>query len=617
MYQARFPSGDGLFCFLVICLRLRPEKGYFVNFAAVSEDPVKKSGAEILVDALVHEGVDIVFGYPGGQAIPIFDALYNVKRPRVVLVRHEQAAAHAADGFARATGRVGVCLATSGPGATNLVTGIATAYMDSIPMVALTGQVPTKALGSDAFQEADVVGITRPITKHNFLVKSIEELPQVFKMAFHIARTGRPGPVLIDLPSDVSRAVLDNYEYPAEVSIRSYRPNVVGHIRQVKRAAEAIAKARKPVIFAGGGVIISGAAAELRTFAEKCNIPVTTTLMGLGAFPGTHPLFIGMPGMHGSSTANKVLQETDLIISIGARFDDRVTGNVDHFAPDATVIHMDIDPSAISKVIKVDIPVVGDAKNILEQLLKVVAPRPADAWNEQVRAMRGGNGLFTYKKSDAEIKPQAVIETLYELSKDRPTIITTEVGQHQMWTAQYYKFDTPRGLLSSGGLGTMGFGLPAAMGASMAFPGHLVVDIAGDGSIQMNIQELATIALNRIGVKVVILNNGYLGMVRQWQDMFYGRRRSSTCLRKDGEACDDCGNPRNCGRRYLPDFVALAAAYDIPAFRAETPAEVERVLRAGIDTEGPALMEFLVSEDENVFPMVPAGRPLSEIILEG
>ncbi len=578
---------------------------------------MKKNGAEILVDALIKEGVDVVFGYPGGQAIPVFDALYHVRSPRVVLVRHEQAAAHAADGYARATGKVGVCLATSGPGATNLVTGIATAYLDSVPMIAITGQVPTMALGSDAFQEADVVGITRPITKHNFLVKSIEELPVVLKSAFHIASSGRPGPVLIDLPSDVSRAALENYVYPESVSIRSYRPNVVGHIRQVKRAAEAIAASERPVIFAGGGVIISGAADQLREFAEKTNIPVTTTLMGLGGFPGTHPLFVGMPGMHGSSTANKVLQETDLIISIGARFDDRVTGNVDHFAPDAKVIHMDIDPSAISKVIKVDIPVVGDAKNILEQLNKVVAPRQESDWNRHVLRMRGENGLFSYKRSDDEIKPQAVIETLYELTKGQETIVATEVGQHQMWAAQYYRFDRPRTLLSSGGLGTMGYGMPAAMGAAMAYPDRLVVNIAGDGSIQMNIQELATMALNGIAVKVVILNNGYLGMVRQWQDMFYGRRRSSTCLRRDGAECDGCGFPRNCGRVYIPDFVALAAAYSVPAFRAAKPSEVEQVLRQGIEQPGPALMEFLVCEDENVFPMVPAGKPLSEIILEG
>ena len=576
---------------------------------------MKKTGSEILIDALQREGVEILFGYPGGQVIPIFDALYQVSTPRVILVRHEQAAAHAADGYARATGKVGVCLATSGPGATNLVTGIATAYMDSIPMVAITGQVPTRVLGSDAFQEADVVGITRSITKHNILVKSIDELPMLLKQAFHIARTGRPGPVLIDIPSDVSRGTIDNYEYPATVSMRGYRPNVVGHVRQIQKAADAIAASVKPVIYAGGGVILAGASAELRALAECTNTPVTTTLMGLGGFPGTHPLFLGMPGMHGSVAANTALQQTDLIISVGARFDDRVTGNVDHFAQNAKVIHMDIDPAAISKIIKVDIPVVGDAKNILTELLKVVKPRAASEWNKHVDALKNG-GIFTYKPSTAEIKPQSVIEALYRAT-DGNAIVATEVGQHQMWTAQYYKFDEPRTLLTSGGLGTMGFGMPAAMGAALGCPGRIVVDVAGDGSIQMNIQELATISLNNIPVKVVILNNGWLGMVRQWQDLFYGRRRSATCLRKQGGRCDNCTKSEPCGAGYVPDFVALAKAYGIPAFRAEKVADVERVLKEGLASPGPALMEFMVMEDENVFPMVPAGKPLNEIMLEG
>lgn len=575
---------------------------------------MKKTGAQIVVDALVQENVDILFGYPGGQVIPLFDALYKVTKPRVILVRHEQAAAHAADGYARATGRVGVCLATSGPGATNLVTGIATAYMDSIPMVAITGQVPTPVLGSDAFQEADVVGITRSITKHNILVKTITELPALLKQAFYIARTGRPGPVLIDIPADVSRGILDNYEYPAEVALRGYRPNVIGHVRQIKRAAEAIAAAKKPVIYAGGGVILSGAHQELRELAEKTNTPVTTTLMGLGGFPGTHPLFIGMPGMHGSKTANFALQETDLIISVGARFDDRVTGNVDHFAQKAKVIHMDIDPAAIAKIIRVDIPVVGDAKNILTQLNAIVAPREPNDWNRQIEEWKK-DGLFAYKPSETEIKPQAVIEELYAATGGK-AIVCTDVGQHQMWTAQYYKFDQPRTLLSSGGLGTMGFGMPAAMGAALSRPGVPVVNIAGDGSIQMNIQELATISLNRIPVKIVILNNGWLGMVRQWQDLFYGRRRSSTCLRH-AEACGDCPGKDGCHRAYIPDFVALAKAYGIQAFRAEKTEEVGRILRQGLAVDGPALMEFVVIEDENVFPMVPAGKPLSEIMLEG
>ena len=586
------------------------------------EAMVKKTGAQILVDCLIQEKVDVIFGYPGGQAIPIFDALYGVETPRVILVRHEQAAAHAADGYARATGKVGVCLATSGPGATNLVTGIATAFMDSIPMVALTGQVPTSVLGSDAFQEADIAGISRSITKHNFLVKTVEEFPTVLKQAFYIARTGRPGPVLVDIPRDVSLSVLDNYEYPETVSIRSYRPNTVGHAMQIKRAAEAIAASKRPVIYAGGGIILSGAHRELRALAETINAPVTLTLMGLGGFPGDHPLFVGMPGMHGSRAANTALQETDLLISVGARFDDRVTGNVDHFAQEAKVIHMDIDPSAISKIIKVDIPVVGDAKNILTELNKIVTFRKADEWNTRIDALKA-DGIFTYKpsESDAEIKPQMVIETLYKLTRGN-AVVATEVGQHQMWTAHYYKFLEPRTLLSSGGLGTMGFGLPAAMGAALSNPGRPVFDIAGDGSIQMNIQELATISLNRIPVKIVILNNGWLGMVRQWQDLFHGKRRSSTCLRrKSDDLCAGCKPGGWCrqggGEGYIPDFIALAQSYGIPGFRARRVSEVEQVLKKGIAADGPALMEFVVIEDENVFPMVPAGKPLSAIMLEG
>ncbi len=572
------------------------------------------TGAQILVDALAQEQVEVIFAYPGGQVIPIFDALYDAKSTRVVLVRHEQAAAHAADGYARATGKVGVCLATSGPGATNLVTGIATAYMDSIPMVAITGQVPTGVLGSDAFQEADVVGITRSITKHNFLVKSIDELPRIFKEAFHIARTGRPGPVLVDIPSDITKTIHESYEYPKEVSIRSYKPNVTGHIKQIKKAAEMIALSKKPVIYAGGGVILSGASNEVLAFAEKTNIPVTTTLMGLGGFPGTHPLFIGMPGMHGSKTANYVLQNTDLIISIGARFDDRVTGHIDHFAQNAKIIHLDIDPAAISKIISVDIPVVGDVKNIMEQLIPLVAPRPADDWNAQVKEWQGDR-LFTYTSSTTEIKPQSVIEELYRQTLGK-AVLTTEVGQHQMWTAQYYRFDLPRSFISSGGLGTMGFGFPAAMGAAMALKKPVIV-IAGDGSIQMNIQELATISQNNIPVKIIILNNGYLGMVRQWQDLFYGGRRSSTCLRKTSEVCGDCkGSPTCVEPAYIPDFVKLAESYSIMGMRATTPAHVPATLEKLLSCEGPALAEFIVTEDENVFPMVPAGKPLSAIMLE-
>ncbi len=575
---------------------------------------MKKKGAEILVDALIKEGVDVLFGYPGGQAIPIFDALYDAKDLKVVLVRHEQAAAHAADGYARATGKVGVCLATSGPGATNLVTGLANAYLDSIPMVAVTGQVATPYLGTDAFQEADMVGISRPVTKHNFLVKDVKELPLILKQAFYIARTGRPGPVLVDLPADVSRAVLDDYEYPQEVSMRSYKPTVVGHPRQIEKAAGLIKTAKKPMIYAGGGVITSGAHAELFELATRLNAPVTLTLMGLGAFPGEHELFVGMPGMHGSKTANMAFQEADVIISVGVRFDDRVTGHVGSFAPKAKIIHLDIDPAAISKIVRVDIPVVGDAKNILAALNKLVSPREPSEWNETIKKWKDGR-LFSYKHSDKMIKPQYVIEQLYKLTRDSDTLIATEVGQHQMWTAQYYKFTRPRSFLSSGGLGTMGFGLPAAMGASLGLGGRTVVNVAGDGSIQMNIQELATISINRIPVKIVILNNEYLGMVRQWQEMFWNKRYSSTCLR-GGTLCDECKGPGHCKISYVPDFVRLSESYGIPGFRATQHADVEHVLKQGLSTDGPALMEFAVAKEENVFPMVPAGKPLDQVMEE-
>lgn len=572
-----------------------------------------KTGAEIIVDALKQEGVKVVFGYPGGVVIPIFDVLYDTKDISFVLTRHEQAAAHAADGYARATGEVGVCLATSGPGATNLVTGIATAFLDSIPMVAITGQVASSLLGTDAFQEADVVGITRPITKHNFLVKSVAELPLLLKESFHLARTGRPGPVLIDVPVDVARALLKGYQYPESVSIRSYRPTIDANMRQILRAAEAIDAAKKPLLFAGGGIIHSAAHEELLQFVEKTQIPVTTTLMGLGGFPGTHPLFVGMPGMHGSKCANFALQECDLIISIGARFDDRVTGHVAKFAPHATIIHIDIDPAAIAKIIKVDIPVVGDAKKSLQALIPRVKNRAADSWNDMVNAWKGER-LFTYSSSSTVIKPQSVIEILYRITGGK-AIIATEVGQHQMWTAQYYLFDKPHMLLTSGGLGTMGYGMPAAMGAAMAQDTCPVIDIAGDGSIQMNIQELATLAINKIPVKIVILNNSYLGMVRQWQELFHDKRYSSTCLR-GGTLCTECVGPEKCTKAYIPDFVALAKSYSVAAFRANKPEDVEQTLRDGLAIDGPALMEFIVAQEENVYPMVPAGKPINEL-LEG
>jgi acetolactate synthase-1/2/3 large subunit len=578
------------------------------------EGTLKKTGAEILVDALIREKVEYVFGYPGGQVIPIFDAFYQKKEIKIVLTRHEQAAAHAAEGYARATGKVGVCLATSGPGATNLITGIADAYLDSIPIVAITGQVPTYNLGTDAFQEADTMGISTPVTKHNMLVKDIREFPRMIKEAFYIASTGRPGPVLIDVPGDISRGTLDNYEYPESVSIRSYNPTIVGHPRQIEKAAEMIKNAKRPIIFAGGGVTTSGASTELYELAIKINAPVTLSLMGLGAFPGEHELFIGMPGMHGSRTANQALQETDCIISIGVRFDDRVTGHVASFAPKAKIIHLDIDPATISKIVKVDIPVVGDAKNILTTLNKIVTPRTTSEWNEQIKKWKGER-LFSYKHSEKAIKPQYVIEQIYELTKNTATIITTEVGQTQMWAAQYYKYSLPRTFISSGGLGTMGFGMPAAMGAALACPGTLVIDIAGDGSIQMNIQELATISINKIPVKVAIINNEYLGMVRQWQDLFWNKRYSSTCLR-GGFLCVDCKGPAHCKTKYVPDFVRLAESYNILGLRATKHADVVQVLKQGLEADGPAIMEFIVPPEENVFPMVPAGKPIDQALEE-
>ena len=580
----------------------------------IVREPVAASGAQILVDALLQEGVDTLFGYPGGSVIAIFDELSREGRIRTVLVRHEQAAAHAADGYARSTGRVGVCLATSGPGATNLVTGIATAHLDSVPMVAITGQVRTANIGTDAFQEADIVGITRPVTKHNYLVDKIADLPRVLKEAFYLARSGRPGPVLVDIPVDVTLGCLDTYVYPESVSIRGYKPNYVGHPRQIAKAAEEIKKAKCPLIVAGGGVIHSGAHAELRELCELTNIPVTTTLMGLGCFPVEHPLFVGMPGMHGTRTANACIVNCDLLVSIGMRFDDRVTGDTSTFASRARIVHIDIDPAAISKVIDVHVPVVGDAKQILRALNLLLEPRQPDAWNAQVSAWKEQYPL-TYRRSDDEIAPQAVVEELSRLTGG-DAIIATEVGQNQMWAANFYKYKRPRQLLSSGGLGTMGFGMPAAMGAALGNPGALVVDVAGDGSIQMNIQELATIRRNNIPVKVVILNNGYLGMVRQWQELFWQRNYASTCLMRGSDCPTVCDKQGERCRPYVPDFMQLAAAYGIPARRAYSNSDVADVLREGLRTPGPYIMEFLVRREENVFPMVPSGKSVAETIVE-
>jgi len=549
------------------------------------------TGAQILIECLKREGVEVMFGYPGGQVLPIFDKLYDASI-RFILTRHEQGAAHAAEGYARATGKVGVCLATSGPGATNLTTGIANAYMDSIPMVAITGQVKSFLIGNDAFQEADVTGITRPITKHNYLVKDAADLARVVREAFYIASTGRPGPVLIDIPSDIQMKDIE-FVWPENVELRGYKPTLFGHPGQIKKATKLIAKAKKPVIYAGGGVISSGASHELKEFAEKIQAPVTLTLMGLGGLPGNHPLFIGMLGMHGTAYANHAIMDSDLIIAVGARFDDRVTGKLDAFAPNAKIIHIDIDPSSISKNVKVDIPIVGDVKNVLGQILEEIrkAGDTAD-WLKHVEGLKKKYPLI-YKNKE-KLSPQYIIEQICEATESN-AIITTEVGQNQMWAAQWFKYLYPRSFISSGGLGTMGYGFPAAMGAKMGCPDKIVFDIAGDGSIQMNIQELATCVCNKIHVKVAILNNGYLGMVRQWQELFYKHRYSYTCL-------------------HNPDFVKLAEAYGAMGIRVTKKEEVRPAIEKAIKTDNVVFMDFHVEPEENVFPMVPAGEAINKIL---
>ena len=559
---------------------------------------MEKKGALIFLECLKREGIEVIFGYPGGAVLDIYNELFDFPI-RHVLVRHEQGAVHAADGYARSSGKVGVCLVTSGPGATNTVTGIATAYMDSIPVVIFSGQVPTPLIGNDAFQEADIVGITRPCTKHNYLVKDSKELPTIIAEAFYLARTGRPGPVLVDLPKDVMNAK-SKFSFPEKVHLRSYNPTYNGHAGQIQKSIKEILKAKKPVIYAGGGIISSNASEELVSFARTLKIPVTTTLMGLGCFPATESLSLGMLGMHGTYWANMAVTNCDLLLAIGARFDDRVTGSIDHFATSATIIHVDIDPTSISKNVRVDIPIVGDAKNTLKRLNTLVADSKEDwrkvrrEWFSQIDEWKKAYPL-TYEQNGV-IKPQYVVEKIYELTRGN-AIISTEVGQNQMWTAQYYKFDQPRKLLTSGGLGTMGYGLPAAIGAQVAFPHETVIDIAGDGSIQMNIQELATAVQYRLPVKVAILNNHCLGMVRQWQELFYQKRYSATCLKTS------------------PDFVKLAEAYGAVGLRAQKPEEVVPVIKKALSLQQPVVMDFWIDPDANVYPMVPAGAPIHKMIL--
>ena len=561
---------------------------------------MKLTGAQIFFESLKAEGVEVIFGLPGGVLLDLYDEMpkHDIRH---ILVRHEQGAAHMADGYARATGRVGVCLVTSGPGATNTVTGIATAYMDSIPIVVFTGQVPTALIGNDAFQEADIVGITRPCTKHNYLVKDVRDLARIIREAFYLARSGRPGPILVDLPKDVINAKAE-YKYPKKISLKGYKPTTEAHMGQIKRAYTAIGKAKKPVIYAGGGVINSNAAGELKQLGENLRCPVTTTLMGLGGFPAPHELWLGMLGMHGTFRANMAMGSTDLLIAIGARFDDRVTGKLDEFAPSAKIIHIDIDPTSISKNVKVDIPIVGDCKDALKKLLQLAKESPIDdlekvrkPWLDQIQKWKETYPL-AYEQKDDMIKPQYVVEKLYELSEGK-AIIATEVGQNQMWAAQYYHYSKPRTLLTSGGLGTMGYGLPAAIGAQAAFPDRLVIDVAGDGSIQMCLQEMTTAVENNLPVKVAILNNQYLGMVRQWQQLFYEKNYCSTCL------------------KIAPDFVKLAEAYGALGLRAHKPDEVEAVIREGFASPKPVIMDFVVNPEECVYPMVPAGAAMTEMLL--
>nr|WP_073152864.1 biosynthetic-type acetolactate synthase large subunit [Seinonella peptonophila] len=552
------------------------------------------TGSEILLRCLVAEGVDRVFGYPGGAVLPIYDSLYD-GHVKHLLARHEQGAIHAADGYARATGKPGVVIATSGPGATNLVTGIATAMMDSIPLVCITGNVAQNLLGTDAFQEADITGITMPITKHNYLVRDVNELPRIIKEAFTIAAGGRPGPVLIDIPKDVSNAKASFY-YPETVHIRGFQPTTEPHPLQIKKLHQAIAGAKKPVIIAGGGVISSGATEELVRFAEGSMIPVTTTLMGIGGFSGVHSLFLGMPGMHGTYAANHCLLGCDLLIGVGNRFDDRVTmGRIDKFAPNAKIVHIDIDPAEIGKNVDTYIPIVGDIKNVLTAANEGLPSADSSAWLQQIEQWKEKYPL-QYKQDDDTLKPQWVISHLHETTHGE-AIVTTDVGQHQMWVAQYYRFVHPRSLLSSGGLGTMGFGFPAAVGAQLAYPDRTVIAVTGDGGFQMTAQELAVIALEKIPVKVAVINNRNLGMVRQWQELFHGQRYSEV----------DIGGS--------PDFVKLAEAYGVKGWRAHNPEEAKQVWQEALRHPGPAVVDFWVTPHENVYPMVAAGTSLEEMIM--
>ncbi|MEJ2344350.1 MAG: acetolactate synthase 3 large subunit [Gammaproteobacteria bacterium] len=560
------------------------------------------TGAEIFVRCLKDEGVEYLFGYPGGAVLHIYDALYKQQEVKHVLVRHEQAAAHAADGYARATGKPGVVLVTSGPGATNAITGIATAYMDSIPLVVFTGQVPTHLIGNDAFQEVDSVGITRPCVKHNFLVKDVRDLATTVKKAFYVAMTGRPGPVVVDIPKDVT-ADRAEYAYPKKVSMRSYNPVVKGHTRQIKKAVDLMLGAKRPIFYTGGGVILDNASKPLTDLTRALGFPITNTLMGLGAYPATDRQFVGMLGMHGTYEANLAMHNCDVLIAVGARFDDRVTGNIDKFCPTATIIHIDVDPASISKNVKVDVPIVGSVGNVLKEMSRQIKEggRKPDAaalkeWWKQIEEWRSMDCL-KYDHSSEVIKPQYVVETLYKVTKGN-AYVTSDVGQHQMWAAQFYKFDKPRRWVNSGGLGTMGFGLPAAMGVQFAYPDDTVVCVTGEGSIQMNIQELSTLRQYGLPVKIVNLNNRYLGMVRQWQEFFYQGRYAMSYMES------------------LPDFVKLAESYGAVGMLIQKPSDVEGALKEAMKIRDRAVfLDFITDQTENVYPMIPAGAGQNEMIL--
>ncbi len=554
------------------------------------------SGADIFFECLRHEKVEYIFGYPGGAVLKLYEKLYDVDHLKHILVRHEQGAAHMAEGYAKASGKVGVVLVTSGPGATNTVTGIADAYMDSVPIVVFTGQVATHLIGNDAFQEADIVGITRPITKHNFLVRDVKELASTIKKAFYIASTGRPGPVLVDLPKDVVNSVCE-FEYPEKVEIRGYKPNFLGHQNQIKKAAEVIKSAKRPLLYVGGGVIMSNGERELRLFAKENNLPVTMTLQGLGAFPGTDPQSLGMLGMHGTYWANQAVNNCDVLVSLGARFDDRVTGKVETFATNAYKIHVDIDPTCIDKNVVVDLPIVGDVKHVLAELAaELNEPLQLDDWWEQINAWREECPLH-YEKNDGKLRSEYIIEKISEKTKGE-AIIVTDVGQHQMWTSQYYKFNNPRSHLTSGGLGTMGFSVPAAIGAAFAIKDRPVISISGDGGFQMNIQELATAAYNKLSIKFFIINNSFLGMVRQWQELFHKEKYSFTDLSESN-----------------PDFVKIGEAYGIKSFSTNTPRNVDDILDEAFSiNDGPVLVEFKVVKEDMVFPIIPSGASVKEMM---